>query len=109
MNDQKQLDVNRLRLSQDFANKIGVRKAIITVPVRKPDRQWFVRVHPDSEWRLETAVLELKDERQTYLVDPELWSELPGGTGAEGAVHRHEPTGGRVRVARATSWRRWTR
>ena len=37
-----------------------------------------MRVHPDPDWRLETAVLELKDERETYLVDPDLWSELPG-------------------------------
>ena len=72
------LDLERLRLSQDFTNKVGVKKAIITVPVRKPDRQWFVRVHADEAWRLETAVLELRDERETYLVDPELWPELPG-------------------------------
>lgn len=78
MDNQNHLDLNRLRLSQDFANKVGVKKAIITVPVRKPDRQWFVRVHPDPARRLETAVLELKDERETYLVDPDLWEELPG-------------------------------
>lgn len=78
MDNQEPLNLDRLRLTQDFANQVGVRKAIITVPVRKPDRQWFVRVHPDSAWRLETAVLELKDERETYIVDPDLWSELPG-------------------------------
>ena len=71
-------NLERLRLSQDFQNQVGVKKAILTVPVRKPDRQWFIRVHPDPEWRLETAVLELKDERETYLVDPEMWPELPG-------------------------------
>ena len=71
-------NLERLRLSQDFQNQVGVKKAILTVPVRKPDRQWFIRVHPDPEWRLETAVLELKDERETYLVDPEMWPDLPG-------------------------------
>ena len=76
MADHDALDLKRLRLSQDFANKVGVKKAIITVPVRKPDRQSFVRVHPDESWRLETAVLELRDERETYLVDPDLWPEL---------------------------------
>ena len=78
MDNREPLNLDRLRLSQDFANQVGVKKAILTVPVRKPDRQWFIRVHPDSEWRLETAVLELKDERETYLVDPQLWPELPG-------------------------------
>jgi hypothetical protein len=71
-------DPARLRLGQDFDAKVGVKKAIVTVPVRKPDRQWFVRVHPSEEWRLTTAVLEVKEDRETYLVDPPLWSELPG-------------------------------
>ena len=75
---QKPLNLDRLRLRQDFANQVGVKKAILTVPVRKPDRQWFVRVHPDQDRRLETAVLELIDDRETYLVDPDLWPELPG-------------------------------
>ena len=71
-------DPTRLRLSQDFGSSLGVKKALLTVPVRKPDRQWFVRVHPSEEYRIQTAVLELKEERETYLVDPAIWSELPG-------------------------------
>jgi hypothetical protein len=71
-------DVARLRLSQNFVDTVGVKKALLTVPVRKPDRQWFVRVHPDPAYRLDVAVLELKDERETYLVDPVLLPELPG-------------------------------
>jgi hypothetical protein len=71
-------DLAKLRLGQNFAEAIGVRKALLTVPVRKPDRQWFVRVHPDPAYRLDVAVLELKDERETYLVDPALLPELPG-------------------------------
>jgi hypothetical protein len=71
-------DPANLRLSQDFAQSVGVKKTILTVPVRKPGRQDFVRVHPDPEYRLETAVLELKEERETYLVDRALWSDVPG-------------------------------
>src|SRR5215467_7263732 len=71
-------DLSRLRLSQDFGEQIGVKKALLTVPVRKPDRQWFVRVHPDPTWRLDTPVLHLKEERETYLVDPSLWTSMPG-------------------------------
>jgi hypothetical protein len=67
-------DLSRLRLSQDFTASTGVKKLLTTVPVRRPDRQSFIRVHP--EWRLQTNVLELKEERETYLVDPSLWSEL---------------------------------
>ncbi|HOW74053.1 MAG TPA: hypothetical protein PKY77_25900 [Phycisphaerae bacterium] len=72
------IDVARLRLSQDFASNVGVKRALLTVPVRKPDRQSFVRVHPDPTYRLQTAVLELKEDREVYLVDPALWNELPG-------------------------------
>ncbi len=71
-------NVEGLRLSQDFASSIGVKKLLTTVPVRKPDSQAFVRVHPDEAYRLETAVLELKEEREIYLVDKRLWPELPG-------------------------------
>lgn len=67
-----------LKLGQDFAANVGVKKAIISVPVRKPDRQWFVRTHPAADMRLETAVLELKDDRETYLVAPDFRNELPG-------------------------------
>ena len=76
--DLNPFDPSRLKLSQDFTANIGVKKALITVPIRKPDRQTFVRVHPDPEYRLETAVLELKEERETYLVARELWPQLAG-------------------------------
>jgi len=76
--DVSMFDLTKLRLSQDFASMVGVKKALITVPVRKPNRQEFVQVRPGDDWRLETAVLELKEDRETYLVEPSLWSELPG-------------------------------
>ena len=71
-------DLESLRLGQDFAASVGVRKALTTVPVRRPDRQWVVRVNPDPAFRLETAVLELKEDGETYLVAPALRIELPG-------------------------------
>ena len=57
-----------------------MRRVLATVPVRKPHRQEFVRVHPDAAMRLDTALLEVKEERQTYLVNSALWPELPGET-----------------------------
>jgi hypothetical protein len=71
-------DPAKLRLSQDFDAMVGVKKALLTVPVRRPDRQWYLRVHPDESWRLPTAVLEDRTDRETYLVDPSLFGELPG-------------------------------
>ena len=69
-------DLDSLRLSQDFASAVGVKKLLKTVPVKKPSKEWFVRTHPDPAYRLETAVLELKEDRETYLVDRALWAEL---------------------------------
>src|SRR5215813_2275577 len=67
-------DLSRLRISQDFTVSNGVKKLLTTVPVRKPDRQSFIRVHP--EWRLQTNVVELKGEGETYLVELYIWPEL---------------------------------
>src|SRR4051812_18709708 len=69
-------DPAALRLTQDFSASVGVQKALLAVPVRKPDKSWFVRVYPDETYRLQTAVIELKEDRETYLVAPALWSAL---------------------------------
>jgi hypothetical protein len=69
-------DPASLRLTGDFAAASGVKKHLLYFPVRKPDKTWFVRTHPDEGYRLQTAVIELKEDRETYLVNPKLWSEL---------------------------------
>ncbi len=72
------LDLDSIRLTQDFGAELGVKKALLTVPVRRPDRQWFVRVRPEEDYRLQVGLIELRDEREVYLVEPSLFSELPG-------------------------------
>jgi hypothetical protein len=67
------INIDDLRLTQDFAAKAKVKKVVVSVPVQKPDRQQFFRVHPDENWRMMTWVLELKEEKITYLIDPSLW------------------------------------
>jgi hypothetical protein len=69
-------DPASLRLSQDFTASIGVKKLLHTVPVRTPDKTWFVRVHPRDEYSLPTGLLDLKEERETYLVAQSLWPAL---------------------------------
>ena len=71
-------DPANLRLSQNFGASAGVKKLTTTIPVRKPGKQDFVRVHPDPAYQIETAVLEFKEERETYLVAPGLWDGLLG-------------------------------
>jgi len=71
-------DPKRLRLSQNFAATVGVKKRVTVIQVRKPGKQEFIRVHPSSDYCVETAILEFKEEGETYLVDPSLWNDLPG-------------------------------
>jgi hypothetical protein len=74
--DDDPFDPEKLRLSQAFTAAVGVRKLVTTVPVRKPDKTWFVRTHPDPAYRLATMLLRLKEDRETYLVDPPLSEAL---------------------------------
>ena len=72
-------NLSALRLDQSFAEKIGVKKLLTTVPVRKPSKQDFVRVHPDPAFRLTpAAIIELKEDREVYLLPPDIAHQLPG-------------------------------
>jgi hypothetical protein len=67
-----------LRLSQSFVETAGVKKLLTTVPVRKPSPQDFVRVHPDPAYRENFPIIELKDEREEYIVVADLVPALVG-------------------------------
>jgi hypothetical protein len=69
-------DLAKLRLSQDFETAVGSSKVLTTIPVRKPDPQAWFRVHPDDAFRMETAVLEHREDREIYLVERSLWNDL---------------------------------
>jgi hypothetical protein len=68
-------DLDSLRLGQDFSAALG-KRVLTTVPVRKPGKQDFIQVRSEEEFRLETFVLEMKDEREVFLVAPGLWPDL---------------------------------
>jgi hypothetical protein len=67
-----------LRLPQNFVAATVVKKLLTTVPVRKPSKESFVRTHPSEDYRIHTAVLELKDDHEIYLVQPDLLPQLAG-------------------------------
>ena len=70
--------LENLRIGQNFGETLGAKKAILNVPVRKPTAQEFFRVHPDENMRLQAAVIELKEERESFIVTPSLASQIPG-------------------------------
>jgi hypothetical protein len=71
-------DIASLRLNPAFLETAGVKKLLTTVPARKPSPQDFVRVHPAPEYRENFAMIDLKDDREDYLVRPETLQELAG-------------------------------
>jgi hypothetical protein len=72
-------DPAALRLTGDYSAALGVKKVLLSVPVRKPHSSEFVRVHPDIDYRLNTTVIELKEDRgEIYLVAPTLRADLAG-------------------------------
>ena len=72
-------DPASLRLDQSFTDGSAVKKLLITIPVRRPNRQDFTRVHPDEAYRLSPAgIIELKDDREVYLVTPAIAPYLVG-------------------------------
>ena len=73
-------NVDALRLNQSFDEIVGAQPIRANVAVRKPGPQEWFQVHPDSTWRLQTTILQLKEEGESYLVSPalraELWEEI---------------------------------
>ena len=65
-----------LRIDQSVLNTGAAKKLLTTVPVRKPNKQDFVRVNPDPAYRLTVGLIELKDNRETFLVLPAVSQEL---------------------------------
>jgi hypothetical protein len=67
-----------LRLDQSFTETTPVKKLLTKIPVRKPSAQDFVRVCPGAEFHANFPIIEIKDEREEYIVTRELVPELVG-------------------------------
>jgi len=71
-------NLDNLRLSQSFVENAGVKKLLKTVPVHKPNPQDFVRVYPSPGYRENFPIIELKEEREEYVITAQLVPELIG-------------------------------
>ena len=67
-------DFARFGLSQNYTEMISVEERVMSIPVRRPPKQMFIRVHPQISFM--TFLLESEHDRQTYLVEPHLHAEL---------------------------------
>ena len=73
----KDFDLDSLRLKQDFSETLGIQRVLSHVPVRKPNKTNFIRVRPGEDYRMDIGMVEMKEERETFLVTPAMMSE-PG-------------------------------
>jgi hypothetical protein len=79
----KQVELNpfapeNLRIDLSIAEGVGVKKVVLTIPVRRPNPQDFIRVHKEADFRLAVAIIDLKDDRETFLVLPSIARDIPG-------------------------------
>jgi len=71
-------DPEALRMKGAMATGAGSEKLLLVLNVQKPNKQSYVRVHPSPELRIPVALLELKEERETYVVAPNVAEQIPG-------------------------------
>lgn len=70
-------NLDDLRLKQDFSETLGVQRILTHVPVRKPNKTNYIRVHPSEDYRMDIGIVELKETREVYLITPDMMPE-PG-------------------------------
>ena len=70
-------DPARFRLDTGRVGLGAVKKLLTTIPVKRPPKTSFFRVHPGADYRLDAAFLKLEDDDETFLLDPVMVSECP--------------------------------
>ena len=63
-------DLDALRMDQNFEELSGVERLITTVPVGKPTKREFVRVHPGENYRMNCGIIELQEEGGDFISYP---------------------------------------
>ena len=61
-------DFNSLRLPQEVEGLFDIVRVITRVPVGKPPKSSFLRVHPSTVFSFETLLLGLKESNEQYIV-----------------------------------------
>lgn len=73
-------DPASLRIDATTDTSLGIERPLLAVPVCKPPKQTFFRVHPGTDMCLDMAIIELGAEREIYAVAPNMVPMLPGET-----------------------------
>lgn len=71
-------DLARLRASSTTGEKAGIERPLLTVPVKKPNKQLFFRTHPDPDYLPPMFTIEDNETRDYYLLANDMAMQLPG-------------------------------
>jgi hypothetical protein len=72
-------DPKNLRVDQNFVASAGVKKAITNIPVKRADKQTFIRIHPADDggtWSEMFHIIDLKNDREEYVVSQRMVAAL---------------------------------
>jgi hypothetical protein len=61
-------DLDSIRAQPEDYGEISTRTVLTQIKIQKPDRQTFIRVHPDPTYRVDVPVVIFKEEGEFYLV-----------------------------------------
>ena len=69
------IDLSKAKLPQNYTELDQVEKVLTVIPVSKPAKTAFFRIHPDKEYTFEAYILDY--ERSTYLTNPTVAAMFP--------------------------------
>lgn len=78
-----ELNLDALRIDVSLVEGVAA-KVPLTIPVRKPSKQEWIRVHPAPDYRLTVGAIDLKEEDEFYVVGADMREQL---LGSEAAVY----------------------
>ena len=65
-------DFSKFRIPTSSSGSPVTKKVLMHVPVGKPSKQKFVRVHQDESYHFECALLRIEDDERPYLISPDI-------------------------------------
>lgn len=61
-----------------YGESFSVKKQLVTVPVKKPNKGTFFRIRDGEEWQFAALILEHKEDNESYIVTREIAELVPG-------------------------------
>ncbi len=70
--NRNRIDLEEIRLSQDYQDMVGTVPVLTNVRVSKPSNYTFFRIRPGSDWCVQIYLLDLGKDHGCYVVHPNI-------------------------------------